>query len=144
METMKLRRDFDLPEEDEENLDARGLPWEAVNEGAFHWLLIHDFPVPHGYNVRAVTVAIQIPTNYPVAGLDMAYFSPALLREDGVPIPATDATITIQNRPFQRWSRHRTSENPWRPGIDNVATHLALVEEWLQQEFRKRPKGQPA
>ena len=136
----KPRRDFDLPEEDVEHLDARGLPWETVSEGGSLWLLVHNFPIPDGYNHRIAIAAIQIPSNYANAGLDMVFFHPALARVDGVPIPNADATQMIQNYAFQRWSRHRTTENPWRLGIDNVSTHIGLVEEWLLREFRLRPR----
>jgi len=134
-----LRREFDLPEEDVEHLDARGLPWEAVLDGRSRVLLLHDWPVPDGYAQRLVTLALLIPPSYPTAQLDMAYFSPALARVDGAAIGALSAA-TITGRPFQRWSRHRTRQNPWRPGVDGVATHLALVECWLEREFALRPR----
>ena len=57
MELNELRRGFDLPEEDREHLDARGLPWETVSEKDNQWLLIHDFPIPEGYSHRSVTAA---------------------------------------------------------------------------------------
>lgn len=94
MDGEKLRRDFDLPEEDKEHLDARGLPWEPVSEGKNQGLLIRDFPIPEGYNIRIATAAIQFPTNYPTAGLDMVFFSPALSKIDGVPIRAIEYTLT--------------------------------------------------
>lgn len=134
-------RDFDLPEEDTDHLNTRGGTWETVKEGGAQWLLVHGFPLPDGYSQQKVTVAIQIPPNYLNAGLDMAYFSPGVSRADGVQIPASDYSITIQSRPYQRWSRHRTGQNPWRPGVDSIMTHLGLVEEWLLREFRLRPKG---
>lgn len=136
-----IRRDFDLPEEDVEHLNARGLPWETVNEGNAQWLLVHNFPIPEGYNTRVATAALLIPQNYPTPQLDMVYFHPAVLREDGISIPNIQCSATIQGRFYQGWSRHRTPENPWRVGLDGVATHLGLVEEWLLREFRMRPKG---
>jgi hypothetical protein len=136
MEARNLQRYFDLPGEDEEYLQARALPWETVSENNVQWLMVQNFPIPNGYNNRIATVAIQIPLNYPTAGLDMVYFNPQLLRVDGVQIRNTESTIIIQGLTFQRWSRHRTTENPWRPEIDNIAVHLGLVEEWLQREFR--------
>lgn len=136
MEARTLQRYFDLPEEDEEYLQARGLPWETVFENNAQWLLVHNFPIPDGYNNRSAIVAIEVPSNYPTAGLDMAFFNPQLLRVDGVKIRNTESTAIIQGITFQRWSRHRTSENPWRPEIDNIAIHLGLIEEWLQREFR--------
>ena len=135
MELNELRRAFDLPEEDREHLDARGLPWETVSEKDNQWLLIHDFPIPEGYSHRSVTAAIRIPANYPTAGLDMVYFHPSLAREDGIHIRATEGTVAVDGRTFQQWSRHRTAANPWRPGIDQISTHLSLVEEWLLREF---------
>ncbi|KPV43035.1 E2/UBC family protein [Alicyclobacillus ferrooxydans] len=136
MELNELRRGFDLPEEDREHLDARGLPWETVSEKDNQWLLIHDFPIPEGYSHRSVMAAIRIPANYPTAGLDMVYFHPSLAREDGIRIPATtEGTVVIDGCSFQQWSRHRTAANPWRPEIDQISTHLSLVEEWLLREF---------
>ena len=52
---------------------------------------------------------------------------------DGRPIGAL-STQTIAATTWQRWSRHRTTANPWRAGIDDVASHLALVDEWLQKQ----------
>ena len=131
-----LRQQFALPEDDEAHLDARGLPWETIISQGERWLLVHDFPVPSGYDHRTVTVAVQITAGYPTAALDMVYVHPSLARSDGRPIGALTAMI-IDGKAFQRWSRHRTNENPWRPGIDDVATHLGLVEEWFAREFRR-------
>ena len=129
-----LRRDFALPEDDEAHLDARGLPWETISSRGNRWLLVHDFPAPPGYTHRTVTVAVQITPGYPTAALDMVYVHPALARQDGRAIGAL-TTMLLDGKGYQRWSRHRTNENPWRPGVDDVAAHLALVEEWLSREF---------
>ena len=75
---------------------------------------------------------------YPRAQLDMAFFYPALSRADQQPINAVIPLI-IDQKNFQQWSRHRTPQNPWREGIDNLATHVSLVPVWLEQEFEKRP-----
>ncbi|GMU68257.1 MAG: hypothetical protein AMXMBFR37_05900 [Steroidobacteraceae bacterium] len=134
---MTLRRQFELLPEDEQFLNELGLPWETIVDGS-HWVLIHDFPTNGGYNHRLVTVAIRMETGYPQAQLDMAYFFPALGRIDGKPIGAADAKQAINGKAFQRWSRHRTAQNPWRPGEDNLGTHIHLVEDWLTREFKKR------
>lgn len=138
IEVGNLRCDFDLPEEDREYLDARGIPWETVTERQIQWLLIRDFPIPEGYNHRSVTAAIRVTTNYPTAGLDMVYFHPSLARVNGIHIGAIQGTQNIDSRTFQQWSRHRTGANPWRAGLDNISTHLGLVEEWLLREFGKQ------
>jgi hypothetical protein len=119
-----LRRDFSLLEEDEEFLEGLGLPWEAAKFQNASWIFIHGFPIRQGYNIGQATIGIWITPSYPVAQLDMVNALSNLL---------------IDGKSFQRWSRHRTPQNPWRPGLDSLATHVPLVSFWLEQEFIKRP-----
>lgn len=133
---MALRRDFDLLTQDKTFLEEYGRPWETIADGS-QWVLIHEFPTPGGYNHLRVTAAIRMETGYPNVGLDMVYFSPALVRKDGRPIRATQATQVIDGKTYQRWSRHRTAQNPWRPGVDSLETHVFLVEDWLAREFER-------
>lgn len=135
-----MKRQFQLPEQDVAYLEGLGLSWEAVNDGGMQWVIIHSYPVPPGYNVNEVSVAVKIESGYPRAQLDMAYFFPALSRLDGKPINA----ITVQaidGKQFQRWSRHRTGQNPWREGVDDLSTHIALISYWFEKEFIKQPNG---
>lgn len=129
------RVDFALRPSDVEALDATGLKWEAIKDtaGGSQWILIHEFPVPVGYTVRKVTVALQLVPGYPDQQIDMANFSPALA------LTSTRALNAVSQRQingvaFQQWSRHRSGANPWRPGIDDVGTHLVLVKSWLERE----------
>lgn len=131
-----MRRQFLLPEADGEHLEAHGLQWETIVEPGWRWLLVYGFPVPDGYSVSSVTAAVSISPGYPDAPLDMAYFYPALSRTDGRAIGALSPQM-IDGKTFQRWSRHRTGLNPWRPGVDDLSTHLALVRHWLEREFTK-------
>lgn len=133
---MDLRCQFDLLEEDKEFLSDYGLPWEAITDGS-QWILIHDFPTHDGYNHQKVTAAVRLETGYPNTRLDMVYFYPALSRKDGKPINQTQVTQNIDGKPYQRWSRHRTPQNPWQPGLDNLGTHIILIEDWLEREFEK-------
>lgn len=135
-----MRRDFQLPEHDIDFLDGLELPWEAIKDRGMQWALIQDYPVPPGYNVEKVTVAIKIEPGYPRARLDMAYFYPHLFRKDGKQINAL-TQLQIDGKSFQRWSRHRTAANPWREGVDDLSTHLAMISYWFEQEFIKRPNG---
>ena len=132
------RRDFTLLEEDVEFLESLGLKWEAIILNQMQWVLIHLYTVPKGYNVEEVLIAVQIRPGYPTAALDMLYFFPALQRVDRQPINAL-AMMNIDGKEFQRWSRHRSGANPWRPGVDNLGTHVPLADVWLNQEFQKRP-----
>lgn len=127
------RRHFCLPEEDVEFLTAKGWVWETIRESSKQWLLIHGFPIPSGFKQSSATAAIEIPAGYPTAPLDMTYFFPALSLVTGRGIPALSPQ-SIEGKEFQRWSRHRIAPGLWRPGEDNVHTHMSLTEEWLLRE----------
>ena len=127
-----MRHQFHLPPDDETHLNSLGLPWETVIDANVRWLIVHDKPVPAGYTAERVRAAFLIPAGYPDVQIDMVYLEPALARRDGGAIGAL-ASQTIEGRPWQRWSRHRTPQNPWRPGVDDVAAHLLLVDHWLRR-----------
>jgi len=133
---MEPRRQFKLSEEDEQFLNDYGQTWETVKEGS-KWVLIEDFQTYPGYNHQSVTCAIRIESGYPVAALDMVYFYPPLARIDGKPIARTEAKQSLDGKQFQRWSRHRTGQNPWKPGEDSLESHVQLIEDWLEREFEK-------
>lgn len=126
------RRAFDLPEDDVEFLNSLGLLWETVNDGEVRWLLIHDFPIPPGFNTAKAVLAIKIVGGYPPAKLDMAYFSPALSKSNGSGIPNLSG-VAINKEEFQQWSRHYD----WREGIDTLAIHYRRVEQWLLDEMKR-------
>lgn len=130
------RRMFDLLPDDEQFLDRAYKNWETLQTGNTGWILIHDFKVPSGYNIEEVSVAFMLPPSYPTTELDMMYFSPALSRQDGKGIGAI-SNQALDGKTFQRWSRHR---NPgvWRPGVDNLETHVLSVQGWLTDELIKR------
>jgi len=129
-EPAEPRRTFSLPEEDQEYLYSLGLPWETIKDGETSWLLLHDHPLPTGYNADKATVAVCIGKGYPPAALDMVYFLPALARLDGKAIHAL-ADQKIDDQTFQRWSRHYG----WRPGVDTLVTHHLRIKEWLVTEL---------
>ncbi|MGP1308596.1 MAG: E2/UBC family protein [Phycisphaerales bacterium] len=131
---MQLRREFELPEPDREFLDAHSDRWETVVEGKTRWVILHDHAVPKGYTHDQVALALMIPPGYPDAPLDMFYVKPALARRDGKAINALK-NQSIRGEPFQRWSRHRTSANPWRVGEDDISTQVVLADALLAREI---------
>lgn len=135
-----MRMEFQLPEEDVIFLDGLGLSWETINDHGMQWVIVYDYPIVSGYNHQKVSVAVKIETGYPRTQLDMAYFYPALQRLDSKTINAICPQI-IDGKQYQRWSRHRTSANPWREGIDDLSTHFALISFWFEQEFIKQTNG---
>jgi hypothetical protein len=123
-----MRRVFHLPEDDVEQLDSLGVEWETIRDQSGQWLLLHGFAFPQGYNHPKGSIAIQIPGNYPVAPLDMAYFLPHLQRVDGQPLRQTQCMMQVDGKAWQRWSRHYS----WLPGQHNIGTHIVLVRHWLE------------
>ena len=127
-------RAFALLPADEAGLVARGLGWSTVVEQGRRWLLLHDVALPAGYDAVTAVVAMEIPLSYPAGEIDMFYVHPHLARRDGMAIPQTQIQQVIEARSFQRWSRHRGPSAPWRPALDNVLTHLALIDASLARE----------
>lgn len=132
-----MRRMFALPEEDVDFLESIGQKWETIADGRFNWLIIYDYPLPTGYNHQNVNVAFRIDHGYPVSQIDMAYFNPPLKLVSGQVIGASNAVQQIEGKGWQRWSRHRTGHNPWRPGVDGISTHLLLMDFWINRELNK-------
>lgn len=133
-----MRREFDLLVEDQGFLENFGLPWETLKEDSMLWTVVHQYPLPEGYVQPFVSVAVHIPSGYPRTQLDMVYFDPHLSRLDKQPINALSQR-NIDNKVWQRWSRHRSRQNPWRDGVDSLSTHFALIEYWLLREFVIKP-----
>lgn len=128
-----MRREFAMPPNDVEYLDGTGLEWETTLQGRARWLLIHGRKVHPEFEPQRVTVALQILPGYPDSQLDMAWFHPPLETKRKQPVRALSSQA-IDGKTFQRWSRHRTASNAWRPGLDDVCTHLIQVDQWLVKE----------
>jgi hypothetical protein len=119
--------------------ESFGDSWEVVVEGANIWVLLHDFPLPDGYAQKTVTLAIRMESGYPLSQLDMMYVHPAITRTDGKSIPQTEVSQPLDQKQFQRWSRHRTANNSWVPNQDGLENHVYFIEEAFRSEFIKRP-----
>ncbi|UCU99247.1 multiubiquitin domain-containing protein [Acidovorax radicis] len=130
-------RQFRLLDGDERHLDTHYPGWVAVLEGSARWVILLKYQLPEGFSPAVVQMALNIPPTYPMSEVDMFYLFPAASLNSGVTIPATEAQISVQGLTFQRWSRHRGSASQWRPGVDSMVTHLALVEAALLNEVQK-------
>jgi hypothetical protein len=130
------RREFKLLTADEAFLNTLGLRWEAVDANGVWAVVIYGWRLPAGYNVATADVHVRFSSGYPDTQLDMAYFAPALVRRNGRSINNL-STTTFDGRDWQQWSRHRTAASAWRSDIDDLSTHMALVEDWLAAELRK-------
>ncbi len=131
-----LRSMFSLIEDDYEFLKVNGYEYEAVSENRVNRLIIYNFNVPPGYNVSTSNLYLRIEPNYPDTEIDMFYFYPHLQKIDGKMIEAL-IYEDFDGKSWQRWSRHRSGENKWRPEIDCVRTHVELINEVLKLELKK-------
>jgi hypothetical protein len=135
------RSEFAVGEEDRDFLDGLGLKWEALKvpvpngPGPRLWIVIYQVPIPGGFNVSVADVAIEIAPGYPSAQLDMASFNPPLALRTGRTIACVQAVEKIDGLDWQRWSRHRTGSCVWKPGVDNLESHFAYVQDWLVREL---------
>ncbi len=126
--------DFLLPNEDREYLTVTfHNKWDKCVEGSKKGIIISGYQLPRGYEPKKSDLMIIIPDNYPVAKIDMFYFSPFIQREDGKVIGALE-NETHFGKDWQRWSRHYD----WRDGIDNIATHISYITNELKSELNKR------
>lgn len=133
-EVVVSRQDFSILEGDKQFLQERGFSWETVVDSGRRWFILRDYTLPEGYQQAKTDIAIEVPTGYPTAQLDMFYCHPHLQRADGRQIPTTEIRQQIQARSYQRWSRHRGASNPWDPLFDSLVTQLVLVEESILRE----------
>lgn len=130
------RRQFALPQEDLKWLNSTSRSFELIAKGGVLRVVLYGFPIPRGYLRRQADVNVRIESGYPDTQIDMVYVYPALQRADGKPIAAI-STDEFDGKQWQRWSRHRTPANPWRPGVDNLATHFGLVDHWFSRELKR-------
>lgn len=128
---------FALPAEDQDYASHISDDLELVLDGGRRWVLLHNFPVPEGYNLDKVTAAVLLPVGYPQSAPDMVYFYPALALTSGKKIHASEATETIQGQIYQRWSRHFLPQEPWRPGVDSLETYALMIRGWLEREVTR-------
>ena len=136
------RREFQLPKNEQEDLNSRNFSWETLLGVNHNWLIIHDYKIPKHYcHDDKVSLAIEIPTTSRAA-LKMAYFYPYISRIDGQRIPAVEGTEKIDGKDWQGWSRHpetvdgtsKTEEDK-----DRLLAHLCQVDAWLENEFIRTP-----
>jgi hypothetical protein len=136
MEGRLMRRQFNLPENDADYLDSKGFQWETLLQGNFRWLIIQGYPIPTGYNVDNASIALRLDVHYPATQIDMAYFLPHLSKTNGRMIAAV-TPLSIDDKNYQQWSRHRKPNAPWKPGEDDISTHLTMFNQILSIELTR-------
>ena len=125
-----------LPQPDIEFLDARGLPYTVTEEANMTCVLFPGYALPAGCNVTHADLLIRLSPGFPDVPPDMWWFSPAVMRDDGQTIAATEHMENHLGRMWLRWSRH-LSAGQWRSGTDDVQTYLAMIARELQRATAK-------
>ena len=118
-----------FPSEDIEFLEDMEYVWHQCVEDGKRGLVISGYQLPRGYTPDVADLMLLIPVDYPTTGIDMFYFSPNVMRTDGYPIAKLSHEMHFTTQ-WQRWSRHYD----WRPGIDNIANHIARMDNILRSE----------
>ena len=125
---------MELPPEDIDYLNSQYHDkWYKQQESGKFGVVIEEYCLPDGYEPYHARLMLLIPSGYPASGIDMFYFDPGVCRQDGVSINALGPEEHF-GRHWQRWSRHYQ----WRPGIDNLSTHITFIGNQLNSEL---PKG---
>lgn len=125
-----------LPKDDEYLKQVFGDFRTIIDQGR-RWLVVENYELPDGYSHKQVTLAIEIPSLYPQAEIDMFYTCPRIYLPNGVTPSCTEIEQTIEGKSYQRWSRHRSHVSQWNPVIDSVVTHFSLIEESLLREVQQ-------
>lgn len=115
-----------LPQPEVEFLDRRGEPYSVTDEGNMTCVVLAGFALPPGLTPAHADLLLRLSPGFPDVPPDMWWFSPDVLRNDGLAIPATEHHEPHLGRMWQRWSRH-LAPGQWRSGIDDLQTFLAIV-----------------
>lgn len=110
---------------------TRSAPLARIQvEGGMTCVVLPDFSLPIGFTATNAELLLRLGPGYPDVAPDMWWFSPAVNRLDGRPIPATELTEVILGVPWQRWSRH-FDPGAWLSGTDALESYIALVRSEL-------------
>jgi hypothetical protein len=130
-----IRRHFRLVRGDEDSLNATGLEWETLADSGCRWVIIRRRPLPAGFDIPSTDVALVIPPLYPDTQIDSVLFRPCPRLTHGLALSHSSSQV-LDGDIWTHLCRHRTASNAWRPGLDDIASHLALVDCWLMQSLR--------
>jgi hypothetical protein len=121
-----------LPDADIHYLQERVHGQIVGSEAGMICVIIPNFPLPSGLEVKQADLLLRISPGYPDVAPDMWWFDPPINRVDHKSIPATDVYERHLGRTWQRWSRH-LSAGQWRSGTDSLESYVALIARQLHQ-----------
>lgn len=128
---------FEVLQKDSEYLKQVFGDFRTIIDQGRRWLIVENYELPEGYSHKQITLALEIPSLYPQAEIDMFYTCPRIYLPNGVTPSCTEVDQIIEGKIYQRWSRHRSQVSQWNPAIDSVVTHFSLIEESLLREVQQ-------
>lgn len=116
-----------LREQDRDHLEQLGLPFEAKVENGWLCVVIHEWPLPSGYNPSKTDLLLRLPPGFPDARPDMYWCDPPVtLAATGTYPLAAGQFEQYLGRRWQRFSRH-LNPGHWIAGRDSIKSYLALI-----------------
>lgn len=115
-----------LLEGDQRFLETNGYRYDVTVEDGMTCLVLHDVPLPRGFDRDATDILMRLPPGFPDAQPDMFWCDPPLRFATGQEVVGSDAREVFLSRDWQRFSRH-LAPGAWRPGRDNLQSWLMLI-----------------
>jgi hypothetical protein len=110
-------------------LERLGWPYAVTLEAEMVCVVVDAYELPGGLSAGRADLLLRLPKGFPDAAPDMFWLDPALKTAASGVIAGTELIETYLGRSWQRWSRHFGPL--WRPGIDDMASLLAIVRRCL-------------
>jgi hypothetical protein len=118
---------------DEAYLRDKGLEFEIFTDQGLICVVIKDYPLPSGYDVRTTDVLLRLPPGFPDAQPDMFWCNPPVrLGASGNYPQAADLMEQYLGNTWQRFSRH-LNPGVWKPGTDSLGSYMALIGAELER-----------
>lgn len=117
-----------LPEPDVDFLVEKEFECDIYQAPNETYITFHNYDLGSAYTPTIVEMRIVVPAGYPQGNLDMYWTKPWVNLAGTATRPErADYSQSFQDgtTEWQRWSRH--APNAWRPGIDNLRTHLRTI-----------------
>jgi len=114
-----------------EALRSLGYQIDLIPNGSFVYARFRDFSLPQPKFSRPTTqLLVIVPLPYPEAKLDMFYTEPEVVLSSGA-VPRSAETIEMHLG--QNWRRFSWHTGRWNPAIDDLASHVAFIEQRLYE-----------
>lgn len=110
----------------------------AEFQEAGRWFLVHDYPLPDGWNRDKIDLAFQLPDGYPQT-VPYGFYVPSGLRfGEALPGNFTDPTPACPSIGSGVWAFFSGNPDAWSPAVEasegsNVVTWVTAIGERLRE-----------